>query len=801
MEDNLTLKEISNDEIGNIDVKKEIALIDKLGKAGFDIEGMGDLLFTDIEHYIRRRNVLVVKFIKLSRKNLKQDPVNRPDDSDDEPLLLGSPFNEGSLHQHVDTEIHLSNDLPIDDTPSAREGSEEELLDFSSDEEIYNKHMKDQHDPIIAPIPDHRPELSKRKSNVGAKDLSRPHRRSHMMFYIGVGAVVLMIMVASGSYLYLLNLENNNGEEEELAATFKISDRYPLAGTVLQLSADVKDITASYKWEILPENYRVISGGLTMDTLELYFTKPGTYRMDLSVIRTGEEARENIFIDVLNRQVTIDRERYGDNARYDINGHLYMENIDDMIEKKDIYVFETLDMDFWTENANPMTMSITDNIDPGMDGLAVEYGRLERRTEEYLRFSGTVTMKSGEEPAITGHSSISQLNHVDLYDQKSFRTLSDTITHISIPVTPSYHVEYDMEESLVLYPSLERQSNEFRIEDISENRNISVGDEGLARWGEYDLSWSADEVEIVIGRPSIKVSFSMDQATKKDLEIEEFNMIHWVADDIPVSVRMTLNMTTKDTVAHPSSLRLMQQMVSFSQGSEPVLYGSSVHRHETYTSADEIYPELVSEFHDDWEMLPVLGELESSIPSNMAPIPSLDRVLSSREYELWSMTKTELLVSYANYSRFTGDDIWNFHIAEPEDEWGWKANVTENNESGLLGRIEPITLSRSDLGPILTFSGAEFALKKLLPRLDRDATNGIYGRSQPGPADDIRTGYHSISVRVDHPYPRVGLIDPSLGGSIPYCMIIGSFDGTIEVGLDMSNGQIAYVQSRNMVQL
>jgi len=230
-----------------------------------------------------------------------------------------------------------------------------------------------------------------------------------------------------------------------------------------------------------------------------------------------------------------------------------------------------------------------------------------------------------------------------------------------------------------------------------------------------------------------------------------------------------------------------------------VIYGSSEDRHETLTSVEEVYPVLAQEFSNDWDMIPGLGGLDSSIPAGMAPVPSLDLVLESREYMLWSTNKDDLTVSYSNFSRFGGRETWSFNIAEPEEEWGWKANVTNNNQTGFLARITPISISRSDLGPVLSFSGAEYSLKELLYQLDRTAVSDIYGKAKPLAEDNIRLNLYSISARVDHPYPRVGLVDPSLGGSIPYCMVIESFDGSLEVGLDMTNGQIAYIQTRGML--
>jgi hypothetical protein len=424
---------------------------------------------------------------------------------------------------------------------------------------------------------------------------------------------------------------------------------------------------------------------------------------------------------------------------------------------------------------------------------------MERITDQFLRFSGTISRKSGEYSSMSGHSTLSQENHIDLFNQRSFRTFSDTFTHVAIPVTPQQTIDYDMEESMILYPSLKRQSNDFRIEDITEGRNITVGDEGIAKWGPYDLTWEAVEVDLILDRPSVRVDFLMDQGSKRELKLQEFKMINWIATDISASVRTIMNITTRDDIQHPSELNLLQEMVSFTTGNDFVIYGSAEHRHDTVTRADQIIPSLENEFHDEWNMVPELGSLQSSIPSNIGPVVSLQVILDSIDYNLWSSNKDDLIVAYANFSHFGGKEPWKFSIAEPYSEWGWNDTVVDGNTiSGKHAKIRPVQISRQDLPPILTFSGAEEALRKLLPQLDRESTTKIYGKASPTATDTIRLSDISISTRLDHPYPRIGLVDPSLGGSIPSCFVIESFDGTMEVGLDMTNGQISYILQRNI---
>jgi hypothetical protein len=210
--------------------------------------------------------------------------------------------------------------------------------------------------------------------------------------------------------------------------------------------------------------------------------------------------------------------------------------------------------------------------------------------------------------------------------------------------------------------------------------------------------------------------------------------------------------------------------------------------------------ELEDQFHNDWDLIPQLGSLASSIPSHIGPEIALQAIYDTPSYQGWSINKDDLLVSYSNFSYIHGVDQWEIIIAEQDNEWAWNDTVKEGDaKGGNLLKLPPIFMERSDIPEILTFSGAEYSLRELLPNLDSISTTKIFGKARPVSSDMIRLQENSLTARVDHPYPRIGLVDPSLGGSIPYSLVIESFDGTMEVGLDMTNGQIAYILERNKV--
>jgi hypothetical protein len=197
-------------------------------------------------------------------------------------------------------------------------------------------------------------------------------------------------------------------------------------------------------------------------------------------------------------------------------------------------------------------------------------------------------------------------------------------------------------------------------------------------------------------------------------------------------------------------------------------------------------------------MIPEIGAKGGSIPLDFLPGDALQLAMADQNFKLWSANKPDLAVIGTNITKVGGFEKWTFTLSEPGEEGGWESRVIGENAQGIPYKVQPVDIGRTDIGRILTYSGAEYALKRFLPDMDQDSTTRIYGKAKPTDTDHVRFTELSMGTRIDASYPRSGFIDPTLSGSIEYCLIIEALDGSLEVGLDMKNGQLAYIRTTSV---
>jgi len=799
MSDSDIPEDITLDEKGNIDVTREIGILKKFQKADLDIEGMEELLFSDIDTYRRKRSDLLFSY-DFERDSPPDDDllVFGPDGEPEEELLLyGAPSQEVDVSLLVTPEI----EEPIPGIDST-ENTDDQILEqesagksenniFDTTEEGNENIMKFNGTPYTM-------EKNLKRHVTGPKKGASIGKKGFIAIFM---IVMIVFLGISGSYLLFFRDGSNEPGSATLTADFSISEIHPLAGDIVNFTCDIgeKD-DIDFRWSIQPDRYTIIDGDVNSPTMELYFMEIGNYRIDLNVKDALSEETSTRYIDVENREIIIERERYGDVATHTLKGDLHIENIDELLNNRETYDYDTLDVRFFTDVNNPMETTIIDDSEKGRDGLGSEYHRLSRKTDQFIRFTGTISGEESQTTSITGNSRTVQMNEIDLFNKRPYRTRTDVLSHFSIPVRSDITWEYDVEESVTVFSDLTREGGDLRIEDIADGRNISLEEQGIAKWGRYDLSWYARQIEIIEGRTSIKVEFTMDQATKRDLDVDEFLMYQWISDDIPIPVKTVTNITSSNDVPHPFRLNAEQQLVDFTMGNDLVIYNSIDHRHELITSIDQVpgMESLEQEFHTDWDMVPKLGNKGGSIPLDFTPTDAIKLATDDQNFKLWSANKPDLLVIGSNLTTVGGFNKWTLTMAEPGEEGGWESRVIGENTQGIPYRVTPVDISRSELGRILTYSGGEYTLRELLPDIDPDTTTRIYGRPQPTGDDRVRFTELSLGTRVDNPYPRSGLVDPSLSGSIEYCLVIEAFDGSLEVGLDMANGQLSYIRTTSV---
>ena len=218
--------------------------------------------------------------------------------------------------------------------------------------------------------------------------------------------------------------------------------------------------------------------------------------------------------------------------------------------------------------------------------------------------------------------------------------------------------------------------------------------------------------------------------------------------------------------------------------------------HDIVKEISAVYPDLAVDLHSDWTMFPEYGTFFSSIPSDFTAQDAYAKFEENPNYKTYLRTQTDPFGLFTNFSTLKGNDQWKFSIGDDSNDRCWNQTVfREAAPLGKTSRIDPVMTDREGIGSILTYSGGEIALKRLLSKIEPDSAQNVYGLSSVPDSRQLDLDNFYIGTAADLDYPVIGLINPTLSERIQYGMFIASNDGSIEVGLDMKTGQLSYIRT------
>lgn len=793
-------RDIPLDEKGNIKVLEELDILEKLKEMGFEIDDMQDILFKDIEEYKRRRDLTLDIYFQEKMNELETDQEDNENEESDL-VLVGSPLDIEDIPVYENEDIYQANINKMESSEVDEEKDQNAtnvvtssitgkgMIDLSDDRNQKKNNIKNIGEKKTPGNKDKEKKIIIKKNNKGKK---RGGKWNPIIFVL---FVTIILIVSSTSGYFIIRSKREQTIEDEFNARFKISDLNPLAGSILNLTGECNEPGLKFQWVIIPDDFTITKGNLFTRSLEIFFKTPRDYRIDLSVYSSGDDRKETKYISVANIDIGISREKFGDIYSYDASGHFFMENIDHFFHKMEVKKFKKMDIDYWTEESNPMKIEIADTIVNQKDGLACEYYQSLRITDQFIKFSGTISTGDNTKTTITGNSDTVQQNYIDLYTKKLVRTSSDVNMNVLIPFSDINTFDREIHQEQDLFPDLDSVFSDLRIEDLSEGRNFSIGDEGTSTWGSVQLNWKALEADMVGGKRSIRLNFQMDGSNKKRMDIETFQMDHWINEITPVPIRTRINITSEQSIDNPYELFHDQILKNYNPGEDIIYYGSLDYDHKIFHSIDEIYSTLENDPNDKWDILPLTGNFGGTFSSTNDPGVALSIATEKQSYKTWENENENAFVIYSNFTRISNVDTWKFSISEKDKSWGYNSTVANEIATGFIGKIEPVNIDKKDLPKIFSFSGSEYAFKLLLSDIDSDLTTEIYGKASPSKYDVIIYDDFNIGTRVDHDYPLTGLFNPVMYRPIEMCMIIESRNGELTLGIDMSNGQLSYIQS------
>ncbi|MCK5774157.1 MAG: hypothetical protein KAH57_10255, partial [Thermoplasmata archaeon] len=530
------------------------------------------------------------------------------------------------------------------------------------------------------------------------------------------------------------------------------------------------------------------------------------YRIDKIISRGSDTISVFKNLEVTERTIRVDRESYGDRSTFDVIGDMTMHDMSGLLPNSDITSYSSLFMEFETDETDPMETEIEASELTGYGSFGEEYSKLLKTSSERLIINGEFERKDGGKSPITGYIDVTQRNHIDLFYKRPIENSLDQASRLTVQFTPGNSITFLITEDLRVFPSKQRDYSDLNVEDISEDRYFTPGDLGEVNWGYYTLMWDAVEYQRHLNVPCIKVDFTLDEYTKRELDIESFEMSMLLSDGYPISLKTTINITSNKDGSNDYLLNVDQKLRTFDKGDLPIIYGLNEHKHDEITSIEELYPEFLEDFHDDWDMVPKLGTFPCSIPSDFDAEDAVGTFDDDLNYRQYSVTRDQLYSLYTNFS-MTKDmtssyvEQWEISLGQKDDDMAWNETITREHNAGILSRVSKPSISRADISPILTYSGSEKALKKCIGSLAPDTATSFYGTSEPGDGNYIDTKTMSLGTESERAYPKLGMINPSITESIDMCFFIDYMDGTLEIGLDIENGQISFIRGYSYSRL
>jgi len=797
------------DDTGNLDVARELDTIRRFSELGLPVEGMEDLLFTDIEEYKRKKMALIHQEIHLNEMEqgiVSDDIENKWQTQPEFPPQMGYSQEEGAAPIEEEL-ILLETDLFDEEGITGSAGSDEnerkneecvsEILLENEMEEPIPANDKEED---ITPQPEENergdmPETDT-KNKIRIEKKRRNLKGNRKVLIIALTGMVIAILL--GIYVLSLMIPPQDQNETKLEPSIIVSDINPFAGQLVNLTAEPNMDELTYRWTITPDYFEIEKGSVDEIHLSVFFTKDGVFNIDITVVNKGNSYSSNVLINVQNTPIILERERFGDISQYQVNGHFKMENIGSFSSSKELAAYSTLESDFWTTPSEPMETVIFSSPVTSTDGFSNSYQHIKRTITQDLKLSGTLRSYSGFISTLTGTTQLEQTTFMDLYTKRPTSFRSDVDYDLSVQAVAGSDFTYTSSETVWTYPSLNVPFSDLRVEDISTERNISQDDTGSTRWGSYALEWIAVEYDRIIDTPSIRLDLSLDTASRERLSIKEFKMSVWIGDSIPEIMRMVLNISSNDNLKNPYDLDYKQEILSYVKGNEPIIFGSLDNKHESIDTISELFQDVGSQFHSDWEYVPRTGTLFSSTPDDFTAEDAISSFEDDLNFKNYKRSRTDPFGLYSNFSRYLNRDQWFFSIGDKGEDRCWNQTVwRDTNPPGLTARIDPVMITREEIGSILTYSGGEVALKRLLSSINQEGAFAIFGVGSVEDSRQIDPSKFSIGTAADMSYPVPGLVDPTLGERIPYALFIESLDGKVQTAVDLTTGQLSFVRLVN----
>jgi len=632
----------------------------------------------------------------------------------------------------------------------------------------------------------------KNEPGLGKRVLLNRKGRSITVLFL---SLLVISIVTSTSFLLYREMKENESNTGGLDPSFTISDLAPTSGKPVSFLSLDEYKGVLHQWTIFPESYSIISGSLTAPELTVFFQNSGRYRIEHTVSKGDSEYQEEKDLSIDPLSIRIEKEKVGDHQTMEVRGRIEIGNVRTLIDIPEASTFRSLEMDMSSKLGRPTSVTVIEGPNDIRNGLGETYSNIQRITENNLDIIGTIKKYDGTMIPFDGDITSSESTYIDRHYKRQSRIDVQNSMMVDVQLQAGNTKRFIKNEEYSMFPDMLSASHDLSLEDVANDRNLREGEFGSLIWGNSVVQWKAEGAARSGDLFGLNISMWMEQSTlaKNDLELFKMNML--LVDDHPVSVLTVLHVDTFDQIENPYVLDITQELVSFEPGNTPIIYGTIESYHDDISRIEDLHQDMSSDFHTNWTYAPIFGKRTSSIPKDFSAEMAIESFVDKPGFNDFIGGLDDPYSVVSNYTEISGDPTWKFSITEPGEEFAWNQTVKKGStiNPGFKAKADFISISKDDIRRILTASGAEHALKILIGDMDGDLSKELYASSKPGPDNMLDLEETIILFISDHSYPNVGLMNIGLFDNIPYAMVVTLSDGSIEVSIDLINGQINYI--------
>lgn len=608
--------------------------------------------------------------------------------------------------------------------------------------------------------------------------------------------IIAIIVVISSIGIYVIFFLNNDP-----VAKLQLSPESPFAGQLVLMDASnstddkgIEEYTWSFGDQTAYTETKTSAPDGKFDGKTTHSYNEGEYTVKLTVKDDdGRTGTASFHLSVSELVVTISYEKIGDDYSFDVNGTVDVDNNEGIwtgTTSLGKFTLKNVHIDF-----DGYMLSKVEGVKSQEDGFGESHQTLERYNFEDVDLEGTVsgTLTTENPPATIdstlpiqdGSLEVTERDYTDLTTNKTI--FSDTESYLIISAGSGFDVWSD--DHLRSYSNLREKPAVLRIEDLSPDRSFKMDDGQTQRVGDISYTWRVETVTNIKGYPALGIEIDIDETTKRENNIEEFEMWLWITNNIPLPIKTYISAEiyyegTTTIIVYNNEI----QQNGCERGATNIPYGDCF-----ASSPDDHYyfrnPGHEFSSWDYGEYIPDFGSNSSSLDN----FPPQDAIAFA---EVNSGGLQGYLASYPNayvidgHYNDTKDDppLWNLTFGDLNADTAYYVIVEYDggsysvNEEATIDAPKLVN-SSSDFDLVLSFSAGEQVFES-----DEEINQSVFLGGDIRFYDGINYG-----VKANMIYPSISLTISLTLEHAEYSYYLEDDDGSLSAAVDAINGQLIYV--------